>query len=203
LKFLYHLNSKMPNSKYNRSRRGQRRQNNNKSINMNSVGRLLNSHRINLQGVHVPDHTTNPIVSRTIRYQASLTPTPGILNITATTISNVDSTDYLGSSTARYSYLRVNLIKVWMITGTDNTIQYPTLVVAQSATVAGQPDFTVQDTPSPGSDVAAVGIRAGLLLRETWLPVADTTVLFTITTNPVTTSEVGIRIIADLSVDFN
>jgi hypothetical protein len=193
----------MPNSKYNRNRRGQRRQNKNKSINMNSVGRLLNSVRINLQGVRVPDHTTNPIVSRTIRYQDLLTSSTTILNITAAEISEVDSFNYLGTSTARYTYLRVNTIKVWMITGTDNTILYPTLSVAQSSTVPGQPDFTVEDTPSPGSDVAAVGIRAGLLLRETWRTVADTTVLFTITTDPVTTSEVGITIIADLSVDFN
>lgn len=173
------------------------------------LGRFINPERINVSGSRIPDHTTNPVVQRNLRIPVVLSTTVTSYAIGTTLLFQQDAVDYLGASTNfRFSAVRINTIKCWLITPGANTTQdvYQVGITLDPSSTTGNnaPYYAASSYPVPGQAVSAIGVRVGALQRESWYQTATDVVLATITTSPVITGEgVVLRLIIDVLCDFN
>jgi hypothetical protein len=134
---------------------------------------IITAQRFPVPNIHIPQHISNPSVTRVVRLPASLTTTSSSYNVTYALLAYQDSLDY-GITTTRYLTMRVSQIRVY----------------AESPPVASDPIglevtetsslFTVVDRPVTGASLSSVGIRLPFAVRASIVPCTSTVVLVNI-----------------------
>jgi hypothetical protein len=148
--------------------------------------------------MHVPPRTIDPPVTRTIRLLVKLTNAIPTYPLTNNALAVQDGLDYLGTSTLRFSTMRVKTFKVWMeLPPNSLTLGTPSLIVTDQATLA-----QFRDTGTLGQSYAKVGYQYSLIPRSTYVVCTDTTVLTTVDSSQSVTTGQQVNLTIDVQVEM-
>jgi len=152
----------------------------------------------NRNGQRIPVHTTNPKVQRVVRIQSTFTNASPTYSITPSVLRIQDATDYTGTSTARYAFVRVLSARLYV----DSPAASLTVPAYGAALVDSANGVQFTDRPVGGSTLATVGMMYCLQTRQSQFPTTSVTLIGTATTDGIVAVGNTISFTLDVLVEF-
>jgi hypothetical protein len=150
-----------------------------------------------MRGVRIPSWTSNPRVTRTIRFVATLTSTTPSVAVRYVDLAAVDVQSY-GSTSERYQRIRVQQVRCWLESPVP-TFAVPTagLVLLETASL-----YEIRDRPVLGVDYASCGMQFSLPVRQAIVSTTSTATLVGISTDDVFPTGTNLIVTADFVCEF-
>jgi hypothetical protein len=155
--------------------------------------------KLRVSGGDIPSHTAAPVVTRVIRYIATLTSVTPTVTISYANLAYQDGQDYLSSSVARYVNMRVESLRAYAESPNSLSVsQQPYgLIVTESAT-----GYVVKDRAITGARVSAVGLEFGLTVRSSIVSAASATAVCVLACDQTIAASTDFVVVLDVTVQF-
>jgi len=146
----------------------------------------------------IPDHTSNPRVTRIIRLYTFLNVTNPTIPVSYGTLGTQDSTDY-SVAAFRYSNMRVTSVKCWLESPNNLSVSVtpPTLILTE-----GFSGYRTSDRGLAGSRYAKSGMDFSWTIQQSIVGTNSATVIFTVSTDITIPSSTNIPVTIDVVCEF-
>jgi len=181
------------------SRRNRPRQQRRSRISTRPQDPTFTSQKFKVPAFHIPQHIHNPSVKRLVRLTRILTSGAATSIVVYADIANQDGLDYLNVAAARYGSMRVSQIKAWAESPRNLSVSQPTygLIVTDDSCA-----YSIQDTPTTGSSLAAVGMRFNFAVRSFLAGTSFSTPIVTFSCTQTIAASTDFVVTADFTVEF-